>query len=624
MAKPRIQIVTLFLFAGILFSANIGGYDLWPADEPRYAEVSRKMLDSGNLLAPHVNGQPYREKPPLFFWAIAAASIISGDVTETSARIPSVLAALTVLVCVYLLASDLYDRQTALWSAIILATFTRFWWEARTVQIDMLLTACMTFALLMFWKWHNSRRTLFLLFFYLAIGLGVYAKGPPAIVFPALLVATFYWRDGENRKKTRWPIGLAFVAVFIALWLVPARMSVGAETEAAVQLDIGGNLFRQTIGRFLLGVSHAKPPWYYLVEALPLDLMPWTLFIPYAILYVWRRRHKDAAMRLLLAWSVPALLFFSISIGKRALYLLPIYPALAILIARSILDLAGREPATWRKRTAMAWTAFLFILAGAPIVLRFTEYRPPQSGTLAGLSAVATCFGAYTVYGLIRNTSASLHRTIALQIATLYIATSFIVLPAINPYKSAREFCEPVAQLHAQGTPFNLYSVGFSREEYVFYSHRFHIPLLTELVPLDLPSGYEETSVAELQVTFRKAITDATEEIPVASLAAITSDELDALHTAVREASQQLDYPQELLDAARTGLTHALDALSAESQAGQPSIIYIKDEDFRWLLPVAPVLNKYQVLAEASVGSRQVLLLANAPAEALLEPLLVY
>jgi 4-amino-4-deoxy-L-arabinose transferase-like glycosyltransferase len=622
MKNSTIQIASLVVVAVVLFSANLGGYDLWPADEPRYAEVSREMLDSGNYLAPHVNGRPYREKPPLLFWAISAASIIPGEVTETSARIPSVLAALVVLVCTYLLASGLYGRQTALWSVIILATFSRFWWEARTAQIDMLLTACMTFAILMFWKWRDGHRALFLLFFYLAIGLGVYAKGPPAIVFPALLIITFYWRDGENRKKTRWVFGLVFVAAFIALWLIPARMSVGAETEAAVQLDIGGNLFRQTVGRFLLGVSHANPPWYYLVEALPLDLMPWTLFVPFTILYVWRKRRDDEAIRFLLAWSMPALLFFSISIGKRALYLLPIYPAIAILVARSVLDLVGREPTAWRKRTAMAWAAFLFLISATPFVLRFTDYRDVQSAALTGLGALAAVFGGYVVFGVVKNAGASLHKVIAIQIAVLYLAVAFIVFPAINPYKSAREFCEPVARLTAEGTPFNLYSVGFSREEYVFYSRRLHTPLLTELVPLERPDGFESTSVAELQVSFRKSISDAAEKVPIDSLASITSVELEALNTAIRAASEDLDYPQELLDAAQDGLKHALDALSEESLGGEPSVIYIKDEDLRWLLSVAPVLGEYRVLREASVGSRDVLLLANGAGEALLKPYL--
>ena len=156
----------------------------------------------------------------------------------------------------------------------------------------------------------------------------------------------------------------------------------------------------------------------------------------------------------------------------------------------------------------------------------------------------------------------------------------------------------------------------------MFYSGRFHTPLLTELVPIDLPDGYEDTSLVELQVAFRKAISDAAEDVPIDSLASITSEEMDALDSAIREAAEGLDYPQELLDAAEEGLKHALDALSAEALDGQPSVIYIKDEDLRWLLPVAPVLGEYRVLREASVGSRDVLLLANAAGETLLRPFL--
>ena len=118
----------------------------------------------------------------------------------------------------------------------------------------------------------------------------------------------------------------------LTLWLVPARASISDEIGTEVQAEIGGNLFRQTVGRFFLGVSHFEWPWYYL-ENLPVDLLPWTLFLPYALLFAWRHRRAGQSERFLLAWTVPALIFFSISLGKRALYLLPLYPAFAILLS---------------------------------------------------------------------------------------------------------------------------------------------------------------------------------------------------------------------------------------------------------------------------------------------------
>lgn len=128
------------------------------------------------------------------------------------------------------------------------------------------------------------------------------------------------------------------MVALIALWLVPARMSVAALTASGGADAMAQNLFRQTLGRFFLGVSHAKPPWYY-AQTIAVDLFPWTLFLPFTIPYVWKHRKDNAAFRFLLSWIIPALLFFTLSAGKRALYLLPLFPALSIVIACSVIDL---------------------------------------------------------------------------------------------------------------------------------------------------------------------------------------------------------------------------------------------------------------------------------------------
>ena len=97
MPSNRIAIAVLLALAALLFFVNTWGYDLWPPDEPRFGEVAREMMQSGNYLAPYCNGEPYKEKPPLLFWVISAISMPFGDVTEFSARAASGLAALVVV-----------------------------------------------------------------------------------------------------------------------------------------------------------------------------------------------------------------------------------------------------------------------------------------------------------------------------------------------------------------------------------------------------------------------------------------------------------------------------------------------------------------------------------------------
>ena len=139
MNVTRAQLLFLLLLGLAVFVPAIGTHDLWPADEPRYAQVAREMLESGDCLTLRINAEPYLEKPPLLFWAIAAVSKPFGDVSAISARIPSVVSALVVVALTYLFAARLYTPRLAFWSALVLMTANRFWWQATHAQIDMLV-----------------------------------------------------------------------------------------------------------------------------------------------------------------------------------------------------------------------------------------------------------------------------------------------------------------------------------------------------------------------------------------------------------------------------------------------------------------------------------------------------
>ncbi|HEO70026.1 MAG TPA: glycosyltransferase family 39 protein, partial [Candidatus Hydrogenedentes bacterium] len=247
----------LLSVAALLLVTNIDGYDLWPPDEPRFAEVAREMIQSGDFLVPRVNGEPYLEKPPLLFWAIAAASAPFGEVTSVSARLPSIIAALIALLCTYRLASRLMGARVGLWSAIVLMTNVRFAWQGRMGQIDMLLTACLSAAFLAFWRWHETPRRRWLFTFYAAIAMAVYAKGPVGILLPLMLAIAFYWHKRDRRRRLHLFWGMLGIAVAIGAWLIPARMAAATDLGATAGSLVAGNLFRQTVGRFFLGVSHA-------------------------------------------------------------------------------------------------------------------------------------------------------------------------------------------------------------------------------------------------------------------------------------------------------------------------------------------------------------------------------
>lgn len=599
-------------FALLLFAAGIGGYSLWPADEPRFGEVAREMFDSGEYLVPRINGETYLEKPPLLFWAMALFALPLGDVTETAARLPSVLSGLIALLLAYALAARIFGTRVALWTAVILVTSHRFWWQARTAQIDMLLTACMMIALYALWRWDERRDRRWLCILWAATAAGMLAKGPPALVFPLLGLWFFYRPEPHARRATHWLLGTLAACAAAALWFVPARLAGAATAAQALDAGMGDNLFRNTVGRFFLGVSKAEPPWHYLLT-IPVDLLPWTLFLPVALVWTWRRRHDHRGMRLLLAWTLPALVFFSLSIGKRAIYILPLFPVFAILLAAALCDLMDRAPAETLRRHTRAWRALwaLIVLAGAAAwpVIQATPYAD-----LAPMVLVAACVLPLIALPAFLPWPAAPWRVphvLAGQTAALFLLIALWVLPGIEPHKGARDFCAPIRELAGAGHDFRLYSVGFSREEYVYYARRHHTPAFMGLVPMDGVDGIDPAALARQQIRARKLIMDAVENVPVADLARPTPEERAALRAAIDQAVENSGPHAGALRLFEDALRAAVDAFDAEFRAPGPAFMFVQDQDWRWLVALHTEPPGHAILRHEPVGRREVLLFAN-------------
>ncbi|MCX5769693.1 MAG: glycosyltransferase family 39 protein [Candidatus Hydrogenedentes bacterium] len=615
MESKNSHLLLLLALSAVLFFVSTWAYDLWPADEPRFGQVAREMMSSGDYLVPHINGQPYNEKPPLLFWLIAAVSAPFGDVTEFSARAPSGLAALVTVLLTSLLAARLYGARVGLWSGLILATTSFFWVEARWVRTDMLLTAWMTASLYVFWRWHETRRPLFLFAFYLLIAGGLLTKGPPALVFPALLIASFYWKQRADRRRLHWLVGFVAACAVVLAWFIPARMAISG--GGAVDNQIGSEALRQIVGRLFLGVSHMQPPWYYAIN-LPVFLLPWALFLPWSLTWAWKRRREDDKMRLLLAWIVPAFIFFSLALGKRGTYVLPLFPALAILEARAVLDLMDSPRAVWRRRTAYAWAGLLIALGLAPAVLLFTEYGDAVKPAMLAFSGCAVISGVWVIARARKTGGASLHTQMAGQFAVLAVLAAATIMPAMNAYQGASTICAPLARLSESGIDYRLYTLGFSREEYIFYSRHFHTPVLTDIIPVKTPHEIDLVDMAKQQRTLRKNVAKAVAAVPVADLESPAPAEIDTLRSAVHEAVAKSDVNPELAGAFEQALGKTVTDFAHEFEHPDPAFMFIMQEDLKWLLPLYPQFAAYTVVDQRPVGRRNMMLLANTTGAALL------
>lgn len=367
---------------------------LMPIDETRYAAVAWEMWNRGDLLVPHLNGLPYSDKPPLLFWLVQAGWKVFG-VNDWWPRLVPALFSLCNLFLTAALARRLWPDRPAVARAAPAVLVGFLLWSLFTgmLMFDMLVTFCVLLALLGVEVAWREQKTLPWLWVGAAMGLGILAKGPVALLVPLFTaaLAPFLGRSGTGRRlgwRWYWGILLALaVAAAIGLsWALPAARAGGPAYANAI-------LFSQTEERLVNSFAHERPWWWYLA-LMPLLLYPYS-FWPRLWRAAGRLRWQTADMgtRFCLAWTLPALLVFSLISGKQPHYLLPLFPGFALLATRLLESPAGPPPVS-RRRTSFPATAVLLLIAGALTALPFLargaafSFLPAWAGQLSPLAGV--------------------------------------------------------------------------------------------------------------------------------------------------------------------------------------------------------------------------------------------
>lgn len=321
----RLPLVPLAIFIATAFALlpDLGGQYVWSKDEARDGLVARDMVKGGRWLIPHVGGGIYRYKPPLFHWLVALSS--PRGVTEWSLRLPSVLAAAATVALTYAMAARLWTPVTGLGAAAILASSAMFVEWARTGRLEMLLTLWLTLGFWSVWRFLEEGRRRHALALGLALGLGGLTKGPIGLLpLGALIVAL--WVSGRWSRRALADAGLALA---LALALPVAWLGLAAGTQAGV-----GEYLKAVSANFVHEVrGHHDRHVLFAAQAIGLGFLPWTLLLPGALLVLIRTRRTSWRVLLVpLLWVGFILLVFTVFISPRAVYFLPICPALAILV----------------------------------------------------------------------------------------------------------------------------------------------------------------------------------------------------------------------------------------------------------------------------------------------------
>jgi len=371
MNAGRRDLLLLLLAAAALIGVGLGLRDPWPADEPRFALIARDMVASGQWLFPRVGGDLYPDKPPLYFWTIAAAYLFTGSL-RIAFLLPALLSALGVVALVHDLARRLWGREAALAAAVTLLFSLQFVAVMRGAQIDSLLCLLSTFSLYALlrhlllgpaWRWFFAGSV--------AAGLGVITKGvgflPLLVLLPyALLRRQQFAQLPAIRGDWRWPVlALGGLLLGIAVWFVPMMLAVGSSGSAELLAYRDDILFQQTVTRYAEAWHHVQPWYYFLVSVIPGLWLPFSLLLFWLVprwLGAWRERRAD--IWLPLGWLLVVVLFFSLSSGKRGVYLLPGLPALALAAAAYLPPLYHRR-ALRIGSLALAAVLVLLVLAVA-------------------------------------------------------------------------------------------------------------------------------------------------------------------------------------------------------------------------------------------------------------------
>lgn len=335
----------LLLAVAIIWFSNIEYRHLIRTDEGRYAEIPREMVTSGDWVTPRLNGLKYFEKPPLQYWATATAYTLFGEHHWTS-RLWTSLTGFAGLLLVWFAGSRLFGREAGRYAALLLGSSMFYVLMGHFNSLDMGVTFFISLGIIalllaqhQYTNAHTRRNWMWLA--WIALGLAVLSKGLMGLVLPgaALVIYSLLQRDFAIWKRMHWGSGLLLLLLITAPWFY---LVMKANPEFFHKFFIYEHYTRFTT------TEHGRyQPWHYFIHILLLGFLPWTIVMLDTLARSWK--NSTAAdktfnpQRFLLVWAVFIYVFFSMSGSKLPSYLLPVFPALALLMGKQIAEMNERR-----------------------------------------------------------------------------------------------------------------------------------------------------------------------------------------------------------------------------------------------------------------------------------------
>ncbi len=468
--KGKRAYLFLLLFGLLFFLPGLSSLPSTDRDESRFAQASKQMLETGNYVDIRFQEVPRYKKPIGIYWLQAAAVKVAGQPLDViwPYRVPSSLGALATVLLTCFFGRRFFNRRVGLLAGVLVASCLLLGVEARLAKTDAALLATITAMQgllgLLYLERHErlKGRWPLVLLFWLACGAGVLIKGPlpPVIALATILTLALVDRQLRLLRAIRPLVGLLILAAMVLPWFIAIQNATGGEFMQKA-------LYEDFLPKLLAGQeSHGAPPGYYLL-LFPLLFWPGSLLAMRYLPQLWQRRSEDI-VRFLFAWLIPAWIIFELVPTKLPHYVMPFFPAIALLTAVGLSQPAAFEQTTSKVRrllsvpVVLVWfvTALILALALPLLPVWFHQFKPWHILPLAG--GLLVLRGAWKLQ----------HDMPPLSVLPLFMLGALLIFPMtftdILPRLEIAWTSREVAGVLRNQPPGELISVGFNEPSLPF------------------------------------------------------------------------------------------------------------------------------------------------------------
>lgn len=526
---PLIRHLMLLVLAGLLLGLpGLGNSLLWDQDEGFYASTASEMHERSDWITPTFNKELFAHKPPVMYWGMMLG-IRSFGLSEWSVRIVSVFMGLGTSLVTYLIGRKIFSGRegaiAAFYGALALLSSIFFSIVARSATADAYLCFFIASSL---WCWlsatehshqrSNSAKSRFAVWWwvgcYSAMGLAVLTKGPIGFLFPMTIIGWVTWQQIARRKLAacsspswmrRW-FGFLDPRSFVnALWEMKAFygiliiVTISTPWFWAVELQSGGEFLAEFFGvhhwqRFSQPMDNHSGPWYYYPVSCLVGLFPWSAFaIPVGISVYKNYSKAEFGFQMLLSWITVYFLVFSLASTKLPNYVLPAYPALALLVGSFVASWNRQQE--FRARWIPVGWSMLSVVGGSLILPRLVSQAPWVAekvntqqlqlliDALLWLSFPLLLTGLIGLACYFRGAAIKARRVMA-SVAVIWILVFWLrVVPVVDQYQGSQRLVKAVSAINHQESA-RITSFRCFRPSLVFY-HRDRVDFLGMFMELN-------------------------------------------------------------------------------------------------------------------------------------------